>query len=147
MLPPVKNLTDLDEHFLSLLNTNGYGSVGELKPSLHVYFNRVTFLNKYFPERMTLDIGLSYGYNGMELMLYDTAIVELKREKSPERTVSQRFFRSIHKEPGGFSKYTIGISLTHTDARKNRFLPRLRQLKFEQKPEVENIKEIERCTA
>ena len=147
VLPALENLSDFDEHFMSLLNSNGYGHVQGLVPSLSVYFSRVTFLNKHFPERMTLDIGLSYGHNGINLILYDTAIVELKREKGPQRTVSQRFFRSIHKEPSGFSKYTIGISLTHPESKKNRFLKRLRNLKFENKPEVENIPEVERCVA
>ncbi|MCL2183272.1 MAG: VTC domain-containing protein [Chitinispirillia bacterium] len=131
MLPAVKNLSDFDEHFIALVNTHGYGYVGELIPSLNVYFNRVTFLNKNFPERMTLDFGLSYAFNGLEFKLYDTAIVEQKREKGPEKTFSQEYFRSIHKNPSGFSKYTIGISLTHAEARKNRFLPRLRSLAFE----------------
>jgi len=133
MLPAVKNLSDYDEHFISLVNNNGYGFVGELIPSLNVYFNRVTFLNKNFPERMTLDIGLAYGHNGISFNLYDTIVVELKREKGPERTIAQDYFRSIHKNPTGFSKYTIGISLTHDEARKNRFLPRIRSLAFERK--------------
>ncbi|MDR0305371.1 MAG: polyphosphate polymerase domain-containing protein [Chitinispirillales bacterium] len=136
-LPPLRDLSDYDEHFESLVRQNGYGFVGELIPSLHVYFNRVTFLNKHFPERMTLDFGLGYGYNGMDLMLPNTAIVELKREKGPQRTLSQNFFRGICKEPSGFSKYTIGISLTHAEAKKNRFLPRIRHL------EVGRIKESE----
>jgi len=131
MLPVVKNLTDYDEHFIALLNSNGYSFIGPLVPSLHVYFNRVTFLNKHFPERMTLDFGLAYGFEGTELQLYNTAIVELKREKGPERTISQNYFRSVHREPSGFSKYTIGISLTHAEARKNRFLPKIRHLEYE----------------
>jgi len=131
MLPVVQNLTDYDEHFAALLNSRGYGFVGDLLPSLHVYFNRVTFLNKHFPERMTLDFGLSYGFGGAELQLYNTAIVELKREKGPERTVSQNYFRAVHREPSGFSKYTIGIALTHAEARKNRFLPKIKHLEYE----------------
>ena len=133
MLPAVQNLTDYDEHFVALLNNNGYGFIGELIPSLHVFFNRVTFLNKSFPERMTLDFGLAYGYDGVELQLRNTAIVELKREKGPERTVSQSYFRSVHKNSSGFSKYTIGISLTHAEAKKNRFLPKIRHLEYERR--------------
>jgi hypothetical protein len=132
-IPPLPVLTDLacfDEHFAALMHNNGY-NIENLCPSLFVFFSRVTFLNKSFPERMTLDFDLRYGYEGAEWSLYDTAIVELKREKGPERTVSQRYFRKIHKNPSGFSKYTIGISLTHKEAKKNRFLPRLRNLAFE----------------
>ena len=133
MLPAVKKLSDYDEHFISLVNSNGYAHVGELIPSLNVYFNRVTFLNKHFPERMTLDFGLAYGFNGVSYDLYNTAIIEQKREKGPEKTFSQDYFRSIHKNPSGFSKYTIGISLTHEGAKKNRFLPRIKSLAFERR--------------
>ena len=131
VVPPLEKFDDFDVHFRSLLDGNGYGLVTGLVPSLFVFFNRVTFLNKNFAERMTLDCGLSYGYEGSELSLYNTAIVEQKREKGPERTVSQEYFRSIHKNPSGFSKYTIGISLTHAEAKKNRFLPKIRHLEYE----------------
>lgn len=130
VLPVVTDLSVYDEHFEALLKTNGY-NVGQLHPSLRVYFSRVTFLNKTFAERMTLDIGLSYGHNGQHLMLYNTVIVELKRERGPEKTAVQEYLRSIHKGPSGFSKYAIGIAMTHEDARRNRFLPRIRNLPYE----------------
>jgi hypothetical protein len=80
---------------------------------------------------MTLDFGLKYGHNSEEFKLTNTSIVELKRERSPDKTVSQKYFRSIHKEPGGFSKYAIGVALTRDNIKKNRFLPKLRNLSFE----------------
>ncbi|MDR0331105.1 MAG: polyphosphate polymerase domain-containing protein [Chitinispirillales bacterium] len=131
ILPAQNDLAAFDGHFEALLRTNGYGFVGHLAPSLHVFFNRVTFLNKRFAERMTLDLGLRYAYGGVSLLLNDSAIIELKREKGPEHTVAQDYFRSIHKTPSGFSKYTIGISLTHEEAKKNRFLPRIKHLAYE----------------
>ena len=129
-IPILEDLTNFDTGFLSLVQKNGY-KVANLAPSLFVYFNRITLLNKHFPERMTLDFGLKYGYNNEELMLNNTAIVELKRERSPDITVSQEFFRKIHKNPTGFSKYAIGIALTHKEAKKNRFLPRIKKLVYE----------------
>jgi hypothetical protein len=126
----LKNLADFDNCFLSLMRGNGY-HYENLFPSLFVYFSRVTFLNRRFPERMTLDLGLKYVYGDTEISLHDSAIVELKRERGPERTVSQNYFRKIHKNPGGFSKYAIGIALTHENAKKNRFLPKIRNLTFE----------------
>jgi len=74
---------------------------------------------------------LEYGYNNEEFSLGNTVIVELKRERSPERTASQEFFRKICKTPSSFSKYAIGIALTHEDAKKNRFLPRVKNLSYE----------------
>jgi len=132
-IPILQNIADFDNGFSYLMQNNGY-NVGDLVPTLFVFFNRITLLNKHFPERMTLDFGLRYSYNNEEYMLNDTAIVELKRERSPEKTASQEFFRKIHKNPGGFSKYTIGVALTHNEAKKNRFLPRIKSLSYERSP-------------
>ncbi|GHV12668.1 VTC domain-containing protein [Fibrobacterales bacterium] len=144
-IPPLETLNDFDSHFKILGENNGY-KIDHFIPQLSVFFSRITLLNKNFPERMTLDFGLRYSHtkcnnfglpataNGnseITIALPHTAIVELKREKSSEKTFAQNFFRSIHKEPSGFSKYTIGICLTHENAKKNRFLPRIRSLSYE----------------
>jgi hypothetical protein len=129
-IPILQNITEFDNGFSFLAQKNGY-DVGDMVPSLFVFFNRITLLNKHFPERMTLDFGLRYSYNNEDFILNNTSIVELKRERSPEKTVSQEFFRKIHKNPGGFSKYAIGVALTHDEAKKNRFLPRIRNLTYE----------------
>jgi hypothetical protein len=129
-IPILENIADFDSGFSFLVQNNGY-KVGNLVPSLFVFFNRITLLNKHFPERMTLDFGLGYEFGKTKISLNNTAIVELKRDKSPERTVSQGVLRKIHKEPGSFSKYCIGVCLTHEEAKKNRFLPRIKKLSFE----------------
>jgi hypothetical protein len=129
-IPILKEFSEFDNGFLNLVDSNGYKSEG-LAPSLYVYFNRITLLNKYFLERMTLDFGLRYEFGENGFSLNNTVIVELKRDKSPERTVSQDFFRKINKEPSGFSKYCIGVCLTHEEAKKNRFLQRIKKTSFE----------------
>jgi hypothetical protein len=129
-IPILRELSEFDDGFMNLADRNGY-KFGDLIPSLYVFFNRITLLNKHFPERMTLDFGLKYSYNNEEFILSNTSIVELKRERSSEKTVSQEFFRKIHKNPGGFSKYAIGVALTHDEAKKNRFLPRIKSLSYE----------------
>jgi hypothetical protein len=123
-------ISEFDNEFKSLAENNGY-YVENLIPQLFIKFNRITLLNKHFPERMTLDFGLKYIYNNEEFSLNNTSIVELKRERSPERTVSQDFFRKIHKNPSGFSKYAIGVALTRDNIKKNRFLPRIKKISYE----------------
>jgi hypothetical protein len=132
-VPILKEFSEFDDGFLNLADCNGY-KFEDLVPSLYVYFNRITLLNKHFPERMTLDFGLRYEFGESGFCLNNTAIVELKRDKSPERTASQDFFRKIHKEPSGFSKYCIGVCLTHEEAKKNRFLPRIKKVPYEKMP-------------
>jgi len=126
----MNDISEFDGDFANLIHSNNY-NVDNLVPSLNVSFNRITLLNRYFPERMTLDFGLEYGYNNEEFSLGNTVIIELKRERTPERTASQEFFRKICKTPSGFSKYAIGITLTHEEAKKNRFLPMVRSLPYE----------------
>jgi len=124
------DISEFDGDFANLLHTNNY-NFEKLIPSLFVSFNRITLLNKYFPERMTLDFGLEYSYNNEEFTLNNTVIIELKRERTPEITASQEFFRKMAKTPSSFSKYAIGITLTHEEAKKNRFLPKVRHLPYE----------------
>jgi hypothetical protein len=126
------NISEFDNDFAYLVRNNNY-NFENLAPSLFVFFNRITLLNKYFLERMTLDFSLEYGYNNTEFSLNNTVIVELKRERSPEKTISQEFFRKAYKMPSSFSKYAIGISLTHEEAKKNRFLPTVKKLSYEQR--------------
>ncbi|MCL2102009.1 MAG: polyphosphate polymerase domain-containing protein [Fibromonadales bacterium] len=129
-IPIIENFSEFDKWFKLLAENNGY-YIENLIPQLFIFFNRITLLNKHFPERITLDFGLRYEYDNAKFMLNNTAIIELKRDRSPERTVSQDFLRKINKNPSGFSKYVIGISLTHDKAKKNRFLPRLKKLSYE----------------
>ena len=129
----LKEFEKFDSDFENLVVNNGY-KCENLTPSLYVYFNRITLLNKNFPERMTLDFGVKYGFNETEVLLSNTAIVELKRDRTPHKTASQNFFRKIHKNPNGFSKYAIGVSLTHEEAKKNRFLPRIKKITCERNP-------------
>jgi hypothetical protein len=129
-VPIIESFSEFDNWFKLLAENKGYHTT-PLIPQLFVNFNRITLLNKHFPERMTLDFGLRYAYNNTKIMLNNTSIVELKRDRSPERTASQEFFRKINKNPSGFSKYVIGIALTHEEAKKNRFLPRLKKLSYE----------------
>jgi len=129
-IPVLGEVSKFDDAFMNLASSNGY-KFEALAPSLFVFFNRITFLNKHFPERVTLDFDLRYEFGKTEVLLRDMAIVELKRDRSPERSAAQNFLRKIHKEPGAFSKYCVGICLVREDARKNRFLPRLKNLSFE----------------
>jgi len=129
-IPVLGEVSKFDDAFMNLASSNGY-KFEALAPSLFVFFNRITFLNKRFPERATLDFDLRYEFGKTEVLLKDMAIVELKRDRSPERSTAQNFLRKIHKEPSAFSKYCMGVCLTREDARKNRFLPSLKNLSFE----------------
>lgn len=121
---------EFDAEFEELARENGF-ECENLLPSLTVEFSRITLLNKNSPERVTLDFGLKYELGNKKVSLTDTAIVEIKRERSGERTFSQEYLRSKHIESSGFSKYCVGICLTKKDVKKNIFLPKIRNMVFE----------------
>jgi hypothetical protein len=119
------------ESFGDFCKANGLPSQG-ISPSLLIQFQRLTLLNQHFPERLTIDYGLSFAREGTGVALPETAIVELKRERGEGRTVAQKYFRSIHVEPSGFSKYCIGCALAYPGLKRNRFLPVLKKLKTQE---------------
>ncbi|MCL1945647.1 MAG: polyphosphate polymerase domain-containing protein [Chitinivibrionia bacterium] len=128
---------EFDADFEELAKENGF-FCENLSPSLAVKFSRITLLSKNFPERATLDFGLKYEFLDKKISLPNTAIIEIKREKNGERTFLQKYLRSKHIEPSGFSKYCVGICLTKEDIKKNIFLPKIRNLFFENERESEN---------
>jgi hypothetical protein len=100
--------TEFDKEFKFWIENKGYAAEN-LTQQLCVNFNRITFLNKFFPERVTMDFELKYKHNNMETTLNNTVIVELKKDRSHLRSACQNYFRKIHKAPSKFSKYAIGI--------------------------------------
>ncbi|MDR0517217.1 MAG: polyphosphate polymerase domain-containing protein [Fibromonadaceae bacterium] len=120
-------LSEFDGEFKFWAEGKGYDTEN-LMPQLYVDFNRITLLNKYFPERVTVDFELKYEGNNANIALNNMVIIELKRGSRSLRSISHDFFRKIHKIPSKFSKYAIGISLTHEKAKKNRFLPKIKSI-------------------
>lgn len=89
-------------------------------------FNRVTLVNKAKTERLTIDTSLAFHniVTGERLGLDGLAIIELKRDGMVASPVLEMLRRHRIK-PMGFSKYCMGMALTDSTLRQNRFLPRL----------------------
>jgi len=124
-----------DAEFAEFLKTNGLEIIPLISP-FSVEFSRIALLNKQYPERITVDFGIKYATASQKILLSDTAIVEIKRERNAVRSFSQEYFRSKHILPSGFSKYCIGICLTDDgdnpqSVKKNLFLPKIKNLLVE----------------
>jgi hypothetical protein len=97
-----------------------------LKPVITNSFIRITLVGIHRPERITIDMDLSFtGNNGKSYSMPYVAIAELKSEglaiKSPFSALIKRL--SVH--PSGFSKYCIGNSIIYDVPRKNILKPTL----------------------
>lgn len=93
-----------------------------LKPSLIVEFDRLTFADRNSGERLTIDTNLTFTGKGSSTgIMHNLVVAEIKRES---RTLNQRFFQflktmAIH--PTKFSKYCLGLAMTEKNLKYNRF--------------------------
>ncbi|MCS6916107.1 MAG: polyphosphate polymerase domain-containing protein [Chitinophagales bacterium] len=124
-LPADRMDVTLDNEQIGFLHRSGIAVARKLEPSLLVQFQRITLVCPDYTERITIDFGLGYSGNGHERPMSDLVIAEIKQEHhayhSPFRSLMlrQRIF------PTTFSKYCMGIVLTHPGIKHNRFKPRL----------------------
>ncbi len=99
-------------------------------PSIWVNYSRMTFVNKFSQERLTIDTNLNYlkadDQNKASCSFPQMVIAEAKREKAA--TVSQfiRLVRNIGVREGAISKYCFGIYNLINDVPKNNFKPKVR---------------------
>ncbi|MBN2556235.1 MAG: polyphosphate polymerase domain-containing protein [Anaerolineales bacterium] len=100
-----------------------------LEPSLWSRFQRVTFVNKADHERVTLDFGLEFYAADVYIPLTGFVIAEVKQYRSTRETKFARLLKTLLVRPSSFSKYCVGIALTHPAVKQNNFKPLLIQIK------------------
>ena len=96
-----------------------------LEPSLWNSFYRITLVSNRRKERLTLDVGLSFGDRHAIAGLPAIAIAEVKQEGF---SMDSDFIQQMRRQgirPTGFSKYCIGLALLHPELKRNRFKDRL----------------------
>lgn len=95
------------------------------KPILHTTlwnnFERITLVNNELKERLTLDLGLNFTWNGQNFGYADIVIAELKQEVSNRLSPSYSAFKSHSIRENRMSKYCIGMGLIYRDLKINNF--------------------------
>lgn len=102
--------------------------VSDLHRSLSNSFRRITLLGRVRPQRITLDVDISFTAKGAARRLRGVAVAEVKSSDTRNQTEVLRLFRGAGLRPQGFSKYCLGTALLNEGLRANRFLPALRRL-------------------
>ena len=100
-----------------------------LEPMLWNSFDRITLLSKTAPERLTLDIRLTYNNAVDHAALPEIAVAELKQEEIDRTSIVFRHMSSLGVRPTGFSKYCIGVPMLYPNVRHNRIKPKLRMIR------------------
>ena len=87
----------------------------QYKPVLINEYRRITLVSAVQPERITLDIDLTFRSGSTDILLPDIAIAEIKRSFDHTRSPALEYLNTMRLRPRGFSKYCIGISLLYGD--------------------------------
>jgi hypothetical protein len=109
---------------LELLSKTSGMSPEHIEPKLWVNYNRVTLVNKFDEERITIDLDLEVK-NGEDVADFSgLVIVEAKQAKAHD-TAFVKCLKNLHIREGGTSKYCLAVSKLIPDIKKNNFKPAL----------------------
>lgn len=72
-------------------------------------YNRMTLVGINHPERLTIDVNLSYNRDGKIKIIPNIAIAELKQDKADRTSPFYQMMREARLRPSGVSKYCIGV--------------------------------------
>lgn len=97
-----------------------YGA-GELEPKLWNAYTRLTLASKTACERVTIDLDLSFSWQGRQASLPGLVIAEVKQEAHGHKSEFVALMRQRHIRQTGFSKYCYGVSLLYPQVKHNRF--------------------------
>ena len=92
-----------------------------LEPALYNNFNRITLVNKNYPERVTIDTNLSFKSADKEKIFDNLVVIEIKQESKRLNTVMNKALKLMSILPTNFSKYCLGITNTFDNIKSNRF--------------------------
>jgi hypothetical protein len=117
--------TDLSKKSLAFIEKYTPFKENQLVPKIYTEFSRMTLVSKQLNERVTIDLNLSFKFNGHSRQLDKTVIIELKRDGNAgvsKLIDALNYFRIF---PQGFSKYCIGRALVENDLKRNNFKERI----------------------
>lgn len=98
-----------------------------LEHKLRTDFSRMTFVNRFRPERVTIDIDLSFSNGNEKRSMQNLVIAEVKQEK-PFVSAFVRMMKDHHIRQGGLSKYCFGVMEIFAQQRSNNFKRQLLHL-------------------
>ncbi len=100
-----------------------------LVKNLENKFSRITLAGFATNERVTLDVDISYHFNGTALMMDGLVVAEIKRGAASSFSPMMQVLREMKIPMNGFSKYCIGIVSLVNGVKYNNFKPKLITIK------------------
>jgi hypothetical protein len=99
-----------------------------LEPKLMNLFERITLVDQNLPERITIDLNLSFVVDEHSVEIPDLVIIEAKQERQNRHSVFLQALKKRLIRPESMSKYCLGIALL-TDQKSNMFKEKIRTIK------------------
>lgn len=102
---------------------------GELRPDLMVRFDRMTFVNRDFTERVTIDTGLTFSNHIGALGSYPGIVIA---EVKNQRCSHSDFIAMMHHHgvsEFSISKYCLGMASLYDGLKKNNFKNKLHRIR------------------
>lgn len=116
-----ENLTSDQTQFIS----DSTGDQIELLPTLWNNFNRITLVNKFVPERITIDLGLTFSEKNNNYPLDHLVIAEVKQERINLHSPFIKILKSFGIRESSLSKYCIGSLYCYKGLKYNNFKEKL----------------------
>lgn len=101
---------------------------GDLEAKLWVNYSRITLVNIHSPERVTIDIDLTFKNDEQDITIDNLVIAEVKQDKA---VISPfiKLMKKHHIREGSISKYCYGVINLFDKIKHNNFKPSLILLK------------------
>ncbi|MDG1913651.1 MAG: polyphosphate polymerase domain-containing protein [Crocinitomix sp.] len=101
--------------------TEVIGDPIHLESKLWNNFNRITLVNNNEKERLTLDLDLSFDWDGRTVNYGHVVIAELKQENANRNSLFYSIMKKNGIRPNGMSKYCVGTVALYPDQKYNNF--------------------------
>ena len=126
-------LAELNEEKKDLVQSFTRKNIDELKLILKNNFNRITFVNNDFTERVTIDYKLHFSDENNQVSVDNIIILEIKQSKATQVSPLVSYLRENNTRQNSFSKYIFGVISLYPEMKKNNFLPIIKNLNKIQK--------------
>ncbi|RXP64516.1 polyphosphate polymerase domain-containing protein [Lutibacter sp. HS1-25] len=112
--------TDLPQDLIDFINSK-INKKMNLKPIIWNKFNRITLVNKYALERLTIDLNLEFEMNANSKTFNNLAIIEVKQQRLDRTSPVVKSLKEKGINPYSISKYCIGMTNIYPNLKYNSF--------------------------
>jgi hypothetical protein len=125
---PVSDLINsIDKLKQSTVQSLSRKQIEDLHLILNNKFKRITFVDNFNSERVTLDFDIQFSDNKNTKSITEFYVLEIKQSKSNCRSVITDTLKKNNIREQSFSKYIFGVIALNNSVRKNNFLPILKK--------------------